>query len=310
MDVSTTAEIAARSGPRAPRRHRVTLAAGVLVVLLIIAVLFIGRGANQQEEVSGAEFTSNTPGVPAGTRLTVHEGDIIVKEPGAYVDGLDVHGLIFIRAPDVTIMNTIVRGRPVEKNSALVSNFTTGYPFTVRDSELIATHPSPYINGVIGSNFTLRNVVISSVVDGVHITGDDVVVESSWIRDHLHFAVDPNHNGGPSHDDSIQIQAGANIRIADNVMTGPRAAVMQITQDRGPVSNVRFLRNEVDNGFCSVNVDENDYGPIRGLVVANNVFGRNTSHFNCAIIAPPSTTVVSRGNFFTDGAPVTITRGR
>jgi hypothetical protein len=250
-------------------------------------------------------------GVPDGVNLTVHNGDITVTKAGTVIDGLDVRGMIRIKAPNVTIKNSIVRGKALSGNNAMISNYGNGYAFTVQNSELKASNPSVWINGILGSNFTVRDVKIHDVVDAIHITGSNVTVERSWLYDNLHYAKDPNHGNGPSHDDSIQVQAGNNIKIVDNVITGPHNAVMQITQDTGKVSNVTFEGNAVDNGFCSINVAEKSRGPIVGLKITNNRFGLNTGHPRCAVVAPSSTKITLDNNWFENNGPlVTVTRGR
>jgi hypothetical protein len=213
----------------------------------------------------------------------------------------------------VTIKNSIVRGGPQTKNGAMISNYTSGLPFTVLNSELVASHPSPYVNGILGSNFTARGVKIHDVIDGIHIIGDNVTVEDSWIYDNLHFLVDPNHKGTPSHDDTIQIQQGKNIRIANNHMTGPHNAIVQITQDRGVVSDITFTKNVVDNGFCSINIAQKTYGPIARFAITDNTFGRNTSHPNCAIVSPLTTTpllTLANNTWADNGKAISITRGK
>ena len=249
-------------------------------------------------------------GVPDGVDLKVHNGDITVTRAGTVIDGLDVRGIIRIKAPDVTIKNTLVRGKALSSNNSMISNYGNNYNFTVINSELRASYPSPWINGILGSNFTVRNTQISRVIDPIHITGSNVTVERNWLHANLHYDRDPNHGNGPSHDDSIQVQAGNNIKIINNVMTDAHNAVLQVTQDAGDVSNLLFEGNAVDHGFCSVNISQKDRGPIYGLTFKDNRFGLNTEHPDCAVISPSTTKVSLVNNWFEDNGPlVTVTRG-
>jgi hypothetical protein len=311
MPALRSVDQAVQGGP-VPTRHRrrgaVFAVSAVLVLVLVL--LAVAWSLRQPESAPPVLYNTNEPGVPEGTRLVVHEGDIVVTKQGTILDGLDIHGFVIIKAPDVTIMNSVVRGRATEKGVSLVSNYKSGLPFTIVDSELVGGVPSPWINGVMGSNFELRGVLIHRVVDAVHITGDNVLVEDSRLEANLHFSVDPNQGGEASHDDSIQVQAGNNIRIRNNHISGPHNAVLQITQDLGPVSNLSFLRNTADGGFCSVNVSEKGRGPIQGLVIEDNRFGRGTAQPDCAIIAPPTTRIQMKGNVYTDGTEVAVRRGR
>ena len=252
----------------------------------------------------------DTTGVPAGTVLTVVTGDLVVTTPGAVVDAVDVRGFIKIKAPNVTIKRSIVRGRPLTGSFALITNDTGTYPFTVEDSELIATEASPWINGIIGHNFTVRRTEIANVIDSVHITGSNVTVENSWLHGNLFYAQDPNQKGGPSHADSIQIQGGSNMTFRGNTIDGAYSSAMQTTQDRAAVSNVTVSGNKIDGGGCSINIAiGTTYGPIKGFNTANNVFGTAQRHARCAIVAPTTVTVGNVNNVFTDGTAVKITKG-
>ncbi|WP_258726615.1 hypothetical protein [Cellulomonas sp. NS3] len=251
----------------------------------------------------------DTTGVPAGTVLKVVTGDLVVTTPGAVVDAVDVRGFIKVKAPNVTIKRSIVRGRPITGSFGLITNDLGAHPFTVEDSELVATEASPWINGIIGHNFTVRRTEIANVIDSVHITGSNVLVESSWLHANLFYAQDPNQKGGPSHADSVQIQGGSNIRIVRNNIEGAYSSAVQTTQDRAAVSDVTIRDNRIGGGGCTVNVAYGSRPAIVGLAVTNNVFRLDTRHTRCAIIAPSTNTIGNVDNYFTDGAAVKISRG-
>lgn len=247
-------------------------------------------------------------GVPAGKKLKVHDGDLTVTERGAVIDGLDVRGAIKVRADDVTIKNTIVRGRPVSSILHLVqADGVTGTKIV--DTEIFAEHPSPYVMGVLGSSFTLERVNIHTVIDQVTVLGDDVTIKSSWLHDNLFYANDPNHGGGPSHDDNIQVQVGSNLRVTGSRLEGSSSAAIMITQGRGKVSDMIVENSWIDGGSCSVNIAESKQGPLRGLTFRNNVFGTSTRHPYCALLVPSTTTVTQVGNTFVDGAAFRVSKG-
>ena len=242
-------------------------------------------------------------GVPVGTSLRVHTGDLVVTTPGAVIDAMDIRGLVIIKAPDVTIKRSIIRGRVLTSDHSLISNDHGAYRFTVEDSELTAAgNPTPYISGIIGANFTVRRTNIHHVIDQIHITGDNVTVESSWLHDNLHFAVDPHHADG-SHDDNVQVQGGRNIRLVGNTMSGSYNAALQITQDRSAVADLTYAKNWADNGGCTLNIAEKARGPMTGLVVADNTFGK-TSRFGCTVIYPATSPISFARNLFTDGTAI------
>ena len=256
--------------------------------------------------------TAGTVGVPAGTVLRVHEGDLTITTPGTVIDSMDIRGFVRVKAADVTIKNSIIRGKPgLTGYMSLIQAGDLGPRLTVVDSELVAANPSPYIDGIVGKQFTLRRVNIHGVIDQVKITGDNVLVEDSWLHGNLHYLQDPNYNNTPTHDDNVQIQRGNNITIRNTVMQDAHNAGVQITQDSGVVSNLSFAGNKADGGACTVNVAEKSYGPISGLRFTNNLFGLNTRISRCAVLMPSSTSTLASvtGNTFTDGSVVTISRG-
>src|SRR5690242_11944876 len=48
-------------------------------------------------------------GVPAGTTLTRHDGNLVITKAGAVYDRLDIHGFVIVKAPDVTIRRSVIR---------------------------------------------------------------------------------------------------------------------------------------------------------------------------------------------------------
>lgn len=258
----------------------------------------------------GRPGASNT-GVPAGTVLTVREGDLTITTPNAVIDSMDIRGFVTISAPGVVIKNSIIRGRILNYDKGLVMVARDVGSVTIQDSELTPTTESAHVRGIIGANFTLTRVDIHRVIDQVLITGDNVTVQDSWFHDNTYYAQDPNYNNTPSHNDNIQISIGKNLRFLNNTMSGTKNAVMMITQDRGTVTDLVFSGNNVDGGACSINLAEKAYGPLRGLTIKDNVFGRNTRVSNCAIIAPGTTTPLLNlsNNSYTDGVAVTVHRG-
>ncbi|TFD69787.1 right-handed parallel beta-helix repeat-containing protein [Cryobacterium ruanii] len=246
----------------------------------------------------GTPNGSNT-GVPAGTALTVHNGDLTITRAGTVIDSLDIRGMVKIEAPNVTIRNSIVRGRDLSGPMALIGNLGGHENLRIIDTELFPSKPSPDVQGIYGYNFEATRLNIHGVIDGIHLTGGNVAIIDSWVHDNLHYDRDPNQGGTPSHDDSIQIQEGSNILIEGNRLTDAWNASVQVTQDRGDVSDLTITNNIADGGGCSVNLAEKAYGPLNGVVVSDNTFGRNTRVDDCAVIAPSSTKVQMARNYYT-----------
>lgn len=253
--------------------------------------------------------TAATTGVPSGTALTTHAGDLVITQPGTVIDGLDIQGVVSVKADNVTIKRSIIRGKKLTGNMGLITNDLGRYRFVLEDSELRPNEASPYVNGIIGSNFEVRRTEITRVIDSVHITGSNVLVEDSWLHSNLFYNNDPNQGGGPSHADSVQIQGGSNITFRRNTIEGAYSSAFQTTQDRDVVSGVTIQGNKINGGGCSVNVAIGSRPAIAGLKVADNVFGLDTRVPECAIIAPSSVTVANTNNSYVNGAPVKVSRG-
>ncbi|WP_158268783.1 right-handed parallel beta-helix repeat-containing protein [Homoserinimonas hongtaonis] len=263
--------------------------------------------ASRPAAVSPPPASTSATGVPAGTALKRHDGDLVIRTPGTVIDGLDIRGFVRVEAPNVTIRNSIIRGRDTTGDAILIYAGTgKSAGLVVHDTELVAQFPSHRVNGVYGYGFTLTRVAIHNVIDSVHIFGNDVVIQKSWLHDNLHYANDPGWNGGPSHDDSIQIQKGSNIVITGNAISGAYNAALQITQDQGTVSQVSFTSNLVSGGGCTINVAEKGKGAIKGLTISNNIFGG--SRFGCSALIPPTTTATMSGNTKSDGTVVRVDR--
>ena len=251
--------------------------------------------------------TSST-GVPAGTKLTVHSGDLTVTQAGTVIDSVDVHGYLRIKAPNVTVKNSIVRGRAgLIGSMSLVQNSSAGV--VIQDSELVAAYPTYYVDGFVGNNTTFTRVNIHGVVDSIKLTGDNVVVQDSWLHDNLYYASVPS--GGDTHSDNVQIQQGQNITVRNNTLSGTRNAAVMVTQDQGDVGNLTISDNRADGGACTINVAEKSHGPVNGMKITNNVFGTHTRVARCAILLPPTTSRISTitGNTFTDGLRTSVSVG-
>lgn len=251
--------------------------------------------------------TASTTGVPAGVTLKVHQGDLVITKANTVVDGLEVRGIIEIKAPGVVIKNSRIVGGSTARSIGLVTNVNSGQPFTIQDSEIYAASENPAWNGLVGSNFTALRMDIHRVVDPVRILGDNVVVRDSWLHDNSHWEKDPLRGGTPSHDDSVQIEGGASIVLEGNRMEGATNAAVQITQNSSipKLGSITIRDNYLQDGGCTINVGASAAN--NRPVVASNVFGPERIHAGCAIVAPVSSAPVLSGNIWEVGA-VPLTR--
>lgn len=284
--------------------------AGPVAAVLLGAALFAAApvGAASAASTPGISPSAGMPGtsttgVPDGTALRVHEGDLKITVDGTVIDGYDIRGLVWVEAANVTIKNSIVRGRTVSANIGLVNAQSTKVKnLNIEFVELAPTTPQVYLTGIYGHDFTLRDTDIHHVVDAVHILGNNVRVFRSWLHDLSHFEVDAQQNGGPTHDDDIQIQSGTGFWFKDNVISGAHNAAMQVTQDRGAVSTILFENNIVSGGSCSLNIAQKGKvtTAIPAVTIRNNNFGANQYNCNAIIDAGTLKTATITGNTRTD----------
>jgi hypothetical protein len=237
-------------------------------------------------------------GVPAGTALKAHYGDITVRKAGTVLRGLDIHGFVDIKAPNVRIVRSIVRGGRATYNRGIVTNY--GYSgLVVKDSDLIPSSDSVWQDGMKGSDFTLIRVRITGNVDSVKVQGDNVTVEDSLLENTHYFASDPNQGGGPTHNDGVQVQSGTNVRIVGNNIHGSTNFAVLGGADIADTRNLLVEGNWLDGGHCTMKLEE-DSGHQLSSNVVRNKFGPRRAVSRCALVAVRGSAVSAAGNVWED----------
>ncbi|GAB2691575.1 right-handed parallel beta-helix repeat-containing protein [Thalassiella azotivora] len=247
-------------------------------------------------------------GVPAGTSLRVHQGDLVLNTPGQVVDGLDVRGFVRVSAPNVTVRRSIIRGGPAVRVEGVVTVNPTATNFVIEDSEVYPSQPSVKLDGIKGANFTARRVHVHGGVDNIKVHGSNVLIESSYLHDQHYYASDPLQNGGPTHNDALQVLGGDNIRAVGNTIISRKElnAAVQVTQDFAPVTRMQLDRNWISGGGCSVNVNHKKLADLYGVTMRDNVFARTSTRYsNCGIILTTKAYPTLSGNRYDDGTAVT-----
>jgi hypothetical protein len=245
-----------------------------------------------------------TTGVPAGTSLTSHTGDIVVTKAGTVLDRMDIHGFVIVRANNVRITNSIVRGgRSTGISTGLITDY--GYPgLVIENVDVKPDYPSVYFDGIKGNNFTARRVHVQGNVDSVKIHGDNVTVENSLLENTTKYANDPSQGGGPSHNDNIQILYGSNLTIRGNTIRGSTNFAILGAASRGNTPNLVITGNWLDGGHCTVKLQVLN-GWSEAATVTNNKFGPNRVIKNCQLQVYTSVRLGASGNVMEQtGAPV------
>jgi Ca-dependent carbohydrate-binding module xylan-binding len=248
-------------------------------------------------------------GVPAGTPLTVHQGDLVVRTDGAVIDSMDIHGFLKIQADNVTVRRSLIRGgHDTGVGTALVQMWSGKSGIVLEDDTVRADFPSGWLNGIHGYGYTARRLNVSNVVDSSVVFGNDVTITDSWFHDLSYFSPWPLQSDNQTHNDNLQIEGGSNILVQHNVFEGAHNAAIMVTQNVTRTSGVRVTGNWLSGGGCTVNLSEKGKGPILGFRLSGNRFGPSLQA-NCAVIAPPTTDVTLDGDVWdATGLPVTIRR--
>ena len=254
-----------------------------------------------------AQPNAGNTGVPAGTTLTVHNGNLTITTAGATYSGLDIHGFVSIQAPNVTIKNSIIRGGVSSGDIGLVqdtSNSATN--FLIEDSELVPAYPSVQIDGIKGWNYTALRVNIHGTTDGIKMYGPNATLRDSYIHGLVTWAHDPDQGGTMSHNDGVQVLSGGDLVVEGNTIVGGTNTALMVTQDHGATTSLTFDSNWVSGGNCTINMTPKPMKTMGGMTVENNIF-TNDSVKHCPILDTLTTTLTTSGNVYAGtGMPVSV----
>jgi|GEM_PF-3959968 hypothetical protein len=194
-------------------------------------------------------------GVDPGVVLSRRSGDLVITKRGTVVENLDLSGAILVKADDVTIRNSIIRGGPAATgDKALIMSWWGAKRLKISHVTLRADNPSRYLDGISGVNLTAEYLDISRVVDGVKLTGGVSTVRRSFIHDGYSTA-DPSQPDGVSHNDGIQViqnGSGSRITISHDHIRGFGNSAIMITQRPG--NRLVIQNNTLSDGACQVNM--------------------------------------------------------
>ena len=246
-------------------------------------------------------------GVPAVLVLRP-SGTITVTQPGTVIDGLDVSGCIIVRASNVTIKNTRVRGSSCDNGH----NIDTGYGqysgIVIQDVEIDGRNANAFGAGIGNSGFTCLRCNIHNVGQGANIS-DNVVIQDSWIHD-VYYA-----NG--SHNEPVVSNGGSNLVIRHNTLSGNptngTSSALSLYGDFDQIRNV-LVENNLFNGgsYCvyAGSVPGKPYPVAANTRFLNNTFGR-MYYPSCGEYGPATAYASGNGNAWSGnvwadtGTPVT-----
>lgn len=241
----------------------------------------------------------------AGSTLTKYNtggADLVITKDGTVLQNLEIFGDIKVRAKNVVIRNSILRGGKhapsnatgiVDATSAAVSNLV------VEDSYIRPTRPHHFRDGIVGHDYSAKRNHILRTNDGLGIfnrpsgsVNANVVASGNYIHSLTYWDWSPYHSDG-THNDGIQVQGGQNIRLVGNTIdassiagvgssNGPRVPhagiAIMLQQNVAKLANVVVEKNWVDNGQTSINVANGKYSNIT-VTVRENRLGRNQQDY-------------------------------
>jgi hypothetical protein len=233
--------------------------------------------------------------------LRVVNGDVTITKDGTVLDGVDLRGSVSVKANNVTIKRSIIRGNgqgaQPGKTKALVMSWWGYKNLKVQDSTLSASTVFLTVDGISGKDFLAERLDISRVVDPVKVIGGNVTVTGSWLHDTAYSASDPNQSDGRTHDDGVQIEGGGNISISGNTIEGSHNSAIMVTQNYSVTSTVKVSGNWLKDGACTVNVSQLPRSTaIQGMEIKNNFFGPGKYGTTCPMRLPNSSPITLSAN--------------
>lgn len=236
--------------------------------------------------------------MPPGTSLTP-SGSFTITQDGTVVNALDVTGIIYVRAKNVTIQNTRVRG--CGPGGAIdVGYDNANGPVTVKDVELNGQGCGDY--AMIGnSNYTcIRCNIYGARVGAAMDT--TVVVRDSWIHDLVYVTA--------SHMEAILSNGGNNYQVIHNNLEcvggddqGGCSAALAMFGDFGPIDNalVQYNLFNTSGSYCTYagSAAGKPYPNGTNVRYLNNYFGKKYNP-QCGLYGPATAWAFNAGNVWSD----------
>jgi hypothetical protein len=260
--------------------------------------------ATPAAQVAPAAPVPTAPGVPTGTALTKMSGDIVITTPGTVLQNVDLDGYVTIKADNVTIKNSILRGgATATTGKALVQSWNNAKNLVIKDTTLVPRHPSAWVDGISGKDMTIQRVDISGTVDAVKVIGSNVTITDSRLHDALYMSSGVTYQSdGTTHNDGVQVEGGGNITISGNTINGFHNAAIMVTQNAALITGITINNNTLSLGGCTINMSEKSKGPLAGVSVTSNKFGvNNTGSRACPMLIPSTTPATISSNTWIDG---------
>jgi len=218
---------------------------------------------------------ADNTGVPAGTVLKP-VGALELTVPGAVVDGLDVSGCLSVRASNVTIRRSRIRGSSF-CGSNLVSIAPAASGVLLEQVEIDGEGSNPFYAAVSGGGgYTCRRCNVHGAGQGFAVWGTQpVVIEDSFVHD-LYVRDDL----GSHNEDVITngFTAGLVLRHDRLDNQDGQTAAISLFPDVAPVQRVTVTQNLLSGGGYTIYGGSTCPKPhcaeTRDITVSGNHFSR------------------------------------
>ncbi|MEY9128401.1 hypothetical protein ABIA03_007506 [Bradyrhizobium yuanmingense] len=204
-------------------------------------------------------------GVSAGVALTPYYGDLVIDTAGAVISGLDIHGSVFINAPNVTLENCKVTTNAFY--AVRVAPGVTGAVIQHNEINGVGSgNDGDY--GIMGQGTFIANNIYN-VENGIGVDGGNTLIQDNYIHDMI-ASGSPHYDGISIDGNNYDITIRHNTVINDHTQT---AAIM-IDNYFGPVSNVVVDNNLLYGGGYNIySSAQFNGGPVTGVSITNNHMG-------------------------------------
>lgn len=202
--------------------------------------------------------TAATTGVPAGTPLTLVNGDVTIRTAGTTLDARDIHGDLTIEAANVKVTRTVVRGHVFinSRSSSLVMEDSEVRPSAGKNYE-VGNYP-PITSG----NYTLRRVHVHGFQDGPRTGGGTTVIEDSLLDD-LAFAAGEHPDGyqqyGPGEKSVVVLRHNTISGISGNSTDKGNSAIFW-SDHPGRGSSITIENNLLSGGAFTIRINDTSAG--------------------------------------------------
>jgi Ca2+-binding RTX toxin-like protein len=216
-------------------------------------------------KATGFPDATNT-GVPAGTKMTTHNGGLTVTADNTVISNMVINGPVVINADNVTFKNVQI----VTSGFYAVRVMGDAKNFTMQDSEVDGLGTTA--TAIQGNGTFLRNN-IHGAENGIDVPNGDqpTLIQDNYIHGLL------NTNGAP-HYDGIQIDGAHDVKVVHNTVVnehGQTSAIMMDNYWEG-LSNIVIDNNRLWGGGYTVYLDDTfDGGAVLDdtIQISNNEVG-------------------------------------